>query len=273
MFIVFGELLITGYTLFALNIPSIFPMRSSAILEPELSAPSALVVDAQIGRSFYLKNTDDTLPLASLTKLLSSLVVLENIPLEKEITMTQEVIDTEGTAGNFRAGERAQARHLLFSALIPSSNDALTGLASSIGVTNFLSLLQSKKIEFGLKNTVIADPVGLSPKTRGNAWDVVKIAKAAFSNNLLRKILSIPEYEFTSLSGVTHKNISTNKLIFDPRVLVAKTGTLEGVENYVALIRPANADRDLVLVILGSSNREKDARALLDWLDAAYAWK
>jgi len=269
----FGELLITGYTLFALNIPSIFPMRSSAILEPDLSAQSALIVDAQIGRSFYQKNAQDTLPLASLTKLLSSLVVLENVPLEKEITMTQEVIDTEGTIGNFRVGEHVQARHLLFSALIPSSNDAVMGLVSAIGVNNFLSLLQSKRIEFGLKDTVIADPVGLSPKTRGSAWDVVKIAKAAFANNLLRKILAIPEYEFTSISGVTHKNISSNKLIFDPRVLVAKTGTLEGIENYAALIKPAGSDRELVMVILGSSNREKDARALLDWLDAAYTWK
>lgn len=268
----FGEFFI-AYTLFALNIPDIFPMRSTAVPEPEIAAQSALIVDVETGRSFYQKNAQDALPLASLTKLLSSLVVLENIPLEKELTLTQEAIETPGTIGSFRVGERVQARHLLFSSLIPSSNDALMGLALSVGSTNFLSLLQSKKIQLGLRDTTIADPVGLSSKTRGNAWEVVKIAKAAFSNNLLRKILSIPEYEFTSLSGIPHKNVSTNKLIFDPRVLVAKTGTLQDVENYAALVKPSKIDRELLLVILGSPNREKDARVLLDWLDAGYVWK
>jgi len=269
----FGELLIAGYTLFALNIPSIFPMRLNAIPEPEISAQSVLVIDTETGKSFYQKNPQDILPLASLVKLPSALVVLENVPLEKEIILTQEVIDTPGTIGNFRTGERAQARHLLFSSLIASSNDALMGLVSSVGLTNFTSLLQNKKIQLGLKSTVMNDPVGVSPKTRANAWEVAKMAKAAFSNNFLRKVLSIPEYEFVSLSGIAHKNISTNKLIFDPRVLVAKTGTLQDIENYAALVKPTNSDRELIMVVLGSLDRGKDVRVLLDWLDEAYVWK
>lgn len=270
----FGELFITGYALFALNIPSIFPIRNSVIPEPAISAQSALLIDAQNGRTFYSKNPHEVLPLASLTKLASSLVVLESIPLENEILLTQEIIATPGGAGNYVPGEIVAARHLLFSSLIQSSNDAMMGLASSIGQRNFLSLLQDKKVQLDLKSANLADPTGLDPKTQGTAYDVVKLARAAFSNQLIAQILSIPEYVFTSSNGIAHKSVSTNRLIFDSRVLVGKTGTLGQVgENYVALIKPRQGERNLILVILGSTNRERDALSLLDWFDRAYIWE
>ena len=269
----FGEFLIAGYTLMALNIASIFPLRTG-IADPQISAKSALILDIKTGRALYEKKPQEVLPLASLTKLLSSLVVLDSIPLEKEITLSQGVINTEGESGDFKVGEKVEARHLLFSALIHSSNDAMMGLVSDLGKENFFSLIKSKILQLGLKRTIVADPTGLEASTVGSALDVAKFSQAAFSNDFIKKILAIPEYTFTSRSGVFHKVTTTNPLIFDPRVIVAKTGTLDKVgQNYTALIQPANAKNQMILIILGSTNREKDALTLLNWLEKSYSWE
>ena len=269
----FGEFLIAGYTLMALNIASIFPLRTNAA-DPQLSAKSVLIIDTKTGQTLYGKKAQDIFPLASLTKLLSSLVVLDAVPLEKDIELSQDIIDTGGGADDFKAGERVQARHLLFSALIHSSNDAMLGLAYDLGKENFLTLAKAKLLQLGIRRTKIADPAGLEAETTGSAADVAKFAQAAFGNDFIRKILAIPEYTFVSQSGISHNPTTTNPLIFDPRVIVAKTGTLEAVgQNYAALIRPPRAKDDLIMVLLGSSNREKDALALLGWLGKSYTWE
>lgn len=268
----FGEFLIAGYTLIALNISSIFPLLT--LPEPKVLAKSALIVDIKSGKKLYEKNPNEILPVASLMKLLSSLVVLDSIPLEKEITLSQEVINTLGEAGDFQAGEKVEARHLLFSSLIQSSNDAMMGLVSDLGENNFSLLLKSKAFQLGLKKVRITDPIGLSVETTAIASEVAKIAKAAFGNDFIKKILSIPEYTFTSRSGILHRAVSTNSLIFDRRVIVAKTGFLESVgQNYAALVKPAGLERELLLILLGSPNRDKDTFTLLNWLDRAFIWE
>lgn len=270
----FGEIFISAYTLIALNIPSIFPMYNSTMLPPDISAKSAIVADLKTGNVLYEKNAQEILPYASLTKLISALVVLDSIPLEKEITMSEEVLQTEGEVGNFRKGERVKARHLLFSSLIQSSNDAMMALASDLGIDNFLTLTKSKLIQLGVKKVKVTDPTGLDPQTVGSATDLVKIAKGAFFNDFIRKILSIPEYTFTSSSGISHKAVSTNNLLFDPHMVIAKTGSLDAVgQNYAALIRPAKQERDLIMVIIGSQNRNDDAVKLFSWLDKAFLWE
>ena len=268
----FGDFFIVGYALMALNIPTIFPLRTS-LPNPQVSAKSVLVIDAKTGRTLFEKKSKDILPLASLTKLLSSLVILDTLQLDKEVTISQDIIDTQGELGGFVVGEKVEARHLLFSALIHSSNDAMAALAFDLGKENFFALVKNKILQLGLKNTTITDPTGLDPNTVGSPVDVSIFAQAAFSNDFLRKILAIPEYNFTSRSGIFHKVVSTNPLIYDPRVIVAKTGTLESVgQNYAALIKPSHAPNELILVILGSNNREKDALAILNWLEKAYVW-
>ncbi len=268
----FGDFFIVGYALMALNIPIIFPLRIFSP-DPQISAKSVLIIDVKTGRTLFEKKSKDILPLASLAKLLSSLVVLDTLQMDKEITLSQDIIDTQGESGGFTVGEKVEARHLLFSALIHSSNDAMTSLAFDLGKENFFTLVKNKIFQLGLKNTTITDPAGLDPATLGSATDVATFAHVAFSNDFLRKILAIPEYNFTSRSGIFHKVVTTNPLIYDPRVIVAKTGTLDNVgQNYAALIKPSRAANELMLVILGSNNREKDALAILSWLEKAYVW-
>lgn len=269
----FTDVIISGYVLIALNSPSVFPLRNPNVEEPKIAAKSALIYDVKRERPLFEKSSDMMLPLASLTKLLSSLVVLDSIPLQKVVTMDQKAIETFGDVGDFKIGEKVEARHLLFASLIQSSNDAMVGLSLDLGQENFLSLMRSKAISLGLKKITIDDPAGLSPKTRSSAQEFVKIAQSAFSNNFISQILSIPEYTFKSASGRAHKLVSTNPLIFDSRVLAAKTGSLKEVgENYVALVKGED-DQQFVMVIMGSTDRAKDAAALLNWLDKGFLWK
>lgn len=261
--------------LVALNAPSIFPLRNTVVTEPQISAQSVLVYDIKRGRVLFEKSSDQVLPMASLTKLLSSMVVLDSIPLDKVITLDQKAIDTLGDAGDFRIGEKVEARHLLFSALIQSSNDVMMGLAYDLGLENFLSLMRSKLIQLGLKETSISDPAGLSSQTKSSAREFVKIARAAFQNDFITQILAIPEYSFRSSSGQYHKLVSTNNLIFDSRIIAAKTGFLNEVgQNYAALVSVEGMKEGrVVIVIMGSTDRTRDAKALLNWLEKGFLWK
>lgn len=268
----FGEFFISGYMLVALNAPNIFPLRNTALAEPQISAKSALIINLKRDRVLYEKNAQEALPLASLTKLLSVLVTLETFSLDKLITLDKKIIDTFGEAGDFKVGEIVSARHLLFASLIASSNDAIAALASDLGMENFLSLMRSKAIEIGVKKITIADPVGLSPQTAASPIEFAKIARAAFSNDFITQILSIPEYSFRSLSSVPHKLVSTNDLIFDSRIIAAKTGTLkEAGQNYAALVK--EGDERFLVIIMGSSQRTKDTLTLLNWLDKGFIWR
>lgn len=271
----FGDLLISSYMLVALNAPSVFPLRNSAIAEPQVAAQSALIFDIKRGRVLFEKASDRIMPPASLTKLLSSMVVLDSIPLDKVITLDQKAIDTLGDAGDFQIGEKVEARHLLFSALIQSSNDAMMALAYDLGLENFLSLARSKLIQLGLKETSISDPSGLSSQTKSSAREFVKIARAAFQNDFITQILAIPEYSFRSFSGQYHKLLSTNNLIFDSRIIAAKTGFLNEVgQNYAALVSVEGMkDGRALIVIMGSTDRTRDAKVLLNWLEKGFVWK
>ncbi len=271
----FGDLLISSYMLVALNAPSIFPLRDTTLAEPQITAQSALIFDIKRGRVLFEKASDRVMPLASLTKLLSSMVVLDSIPLDKVITLDQKAIDTLGDAGDFRVGEKVEVRHLLFSALIQSSNDAMMGLAYDLGLENFLSLMRSKLIQLGLKETSISDSAGLSGQTKSSAREFVKIARATFQNDFITQILAIPEYNFRSASGYQHKLVSTNNLIFDSRIIAAKTGFLNEVgQNYAALVNiEGSKEGRLLLIIMGSIDRTRDAKTLLNWLEKGFLWK
>jgi len=269
----FPDLIISGYMLVALHSPSVFPLRNIAFAEPEFGAKSVLIYDIDREKVLYEKAAKEILPLASLTKLLSSLVILDTIPMDKVISMTEKAVETQGEAGDFKAGESVEARHLFFASLISSSNDALMALVYDLGGENFLSLVRSKLIQLGVKKVSISDPVGLSPQTSASGFEFLKIARAAFHNDFIRQILSIPEYSFKSLSGRYHKIISTNDLIFDPRVIAAKTGFLtEAGENYAALVKKGSTGR-VIVIILGSPHRTKDMLTLLNWLDKGFVWR
>lgn len=268
-----GEILISGYMLVALNSPSVFPMRNVAVEQPVVSAKSAIVVDTQKERVLFDKDSTQLLPAASLIKVLSALVVLDTIPLEKVITMDQRAL-ASGDSLDFKVGEKVQARHLLFAALIHSSNAAMMALAYDIGLDNFLSLMRSKTIELDLQKVVIDDPVGLSPKTRISSAEYAKIAQVGFINNFISNVLSIPEYTFKSVSGRSHKLVSTNPFIFDARIVAAKTGTLREIgENFATFIKDGTEQPRFIAVIIGSTDRAKDMTSLINWLDKGFTWK
>lgn len=270
----FGDIFLSGYILVALNAPSVFPLRNSAVSDPQVSAKSLLVFDTKRDRILLEKSSQEMLPVASLVKILSALVVLDATPLDKIVTVEQSAIDAFGDAGDFRAGEKVEARHLLIASLIQSSNDAMMALAYDIGLDNFMSLLRSKAIQLGVKKVILDDPVGLSAKTKIQAAEYAKIAFAGFSNNLIAQILSIPEYTFKSASGRFHRLVSTSPLIFDHRVAAAKTGSLREVgENYAAFIKGEDGMPRFITVVIGSSDRVKDMLSIIGWLDKGFIWK
>lgn len=252
------------------------PIKSAEV-EVGLSAVSALVVDVSSNKTLYEKNIDEQLQIASLTKIMTAVVVIEEIDdLEKIAVVPQEAVLVQGSKVWLKEGEKISYAHLLYSILIASGNDAATAVA--IGVSGseelFVQKMNEKATMLGMKNTHFANPHGLdNSENYSTARDLAILAGYAVKKNFIRSVIDTKEMEFKSASGVTHKLVSTNKLLgVDPEIKGLKTGsTLGAGESLVALaVNPYG--NEIVTVILNSEARFSETQYLKDKIWETYIW-
>lgn len=198
----FLESIITGYAIMALNMINILPLRNFAIPEPEISAKVALIWDYENNKFLFKKgNLENPMPLASLNKLISSLVILDELDLEEVVEITPEALNTYGKAGGFKLGERVKVKNLLRAVLMQSSNDAVTAMVEVIGSQNkFLDLMRQKTNELGFNYFRFSDPIGFSKENVGVPKEVISLAKKAFDNEFISSSLKLDKYNFESVS-------------------------------------------------------------------------
>ena len=269
----FLESIITGYAIVALNMINILPLRNFVIKEPEISAKVALIWDYN-NNKFLLEKGDinNPVPLASLSKLISSLVILDELDLDNVIEISPEAINTYGTAGGFKLGERVKVKDLLLSALMQSSNDAITALVEAIGSQKkFLDLMWKKTNALGFNYFRFSDPIGFSKENVGLPKEIIRLAKNAFDNEFTAYSLKLNKYNFESVSGFKHSIYNTNELIDNPNVIMAKTGfTEEAGQNYVVKVEIEG--NPFIILLLNSQDRYRDALVLIQWLKNGFIW-
>ncbi len=268
------------------------PFRNWNVKPLELNAKAAIsyLHTNQGSKIIFAKNIEKPLPIASLSKLFTAYVALKSYDLDKEVELTKEIIETEEEIGQFWIGEKFTVKDLLHSALIESSNDAAMALASGMGKEKFVKLLNSEVKSLGLKHTFFADPVGVDPDYPGEpynfstAYDLAKFTSSLVLKSktdpridLMWEITKIPEYYLYRPDGsFHHKMINTNKLLeeFKDEIIGGKTGyTPMAKECFILVIKsPRNEDGFIVNVILGSDNRFKDMKQLINWTKQAYIW-
>lgn len=210
-------------------------------------------------------------PLASLTKLMTAVVALENIGADKVITMTDGDILADGDAGDFKNGEIFTVRDLTATMLLASSNDAADALARFYGVKPFVDAMQQKAAAYGLTNTSFFDPSGLSPLNQSTANDLGKLARAIRAEHPEIFTLSAQK-EFAIVernSGTSRVIKSINAFSGQPDFLGGKTGyTPEAHGNLISLFR-AN-DSTLLIIVLGTDDRFGETKLLYDWARNAH---
>jgi D-alanyl-D-alanine endopeptidase (penicillin-binding protein 7) len=241
----------------------------------DVESGAALVVDTA-GQVIYSKNPDEVLPIASITKLMTALVVLDaGLPLDEMITITEDDKDhLRNTHSRLQVGSQLTRRELLHVALMSSENRAAAALGRThpAGKAAFVQLMNAKARLLGMRSTQFADSTGLDGNNVSTARDLVKLAHAASAHPLIREFTTTAESEVepgTRRTPMLYRN--SNRLVRGGNwdIQLSKTGYLN--EAGRCLVMQAEvAGRPLVFVFLSGPGRLTpmgDANRIRVWLE------
>ncbi|MCC7022010.1 MAG: D-alanyl-D-alanine carboxypeptidase [Thermomicrobiales bacterium] len=266
---------------------------------PPVSAKSVLVTDISTGTELFARDPDQPLPPASLTKIVSALVILDHVNLDDAIEIIDaDLVDPEQSQVGLVAGDTLSARDLLFGVLIPSGNDATLALARHVGaaalggsptpeeaVAAFVTMMNEKAAALGATHSHFANPTGIDADGHVmSARDIAIVTAAALQNPLFAEIVSTPRATLHSEKLADGYAITTtNELLLAGLVNGVKTGSTPKAGGCLVTAFDIGPNRVLA-VMLGSevtetaegaqdySTRFLDARTLMDAANADYVW-
>ncbi len=241
----------------------------------KLTAQAAAAVDLASGQYLYAYNIDKVRPIASLTKLMTALVFLENNPgWDKEVVMGRA--DEVSKAKYIYRGEKVRVKDLFFVSLIASDNNATMALARSTGLSRdeFIAIMNNKAKELGLADTKFEDITGLSENNVSTVRDLIKLGMVVWQNPDIIAATSQQRY-LLSVGGRQRTVISTNKMFNNfIQVKAAKTGYTEEA-GYCFFARVAGDQGDILSIALGSDSEEsrfQDVKVLSWWVLNNFIW-
>ena len=165
------------------------------------SGSSTIIMDIDSGRILYKNNINDKKLIASTTKIMTCIIVLENSDIEKEITVGEEVLSMYGTNIYIEKGEILKIKDLLYGLMLRSGNDAAITLAyNTLGYDEFINKMNDKAKEIGMNNTIFSNPHGLDDDTKNysTAYDMALLSRYAYKNKIYRQIVSTKKYSTKS---------------------------------------------------------------------------
>src|SRR3989344_304709 len=258
--------------------PNYIPVLNSNFPEPVLSAKSALIYDTRSGRFLFEKNSDLKLPIASLTKIMSAVIVLEKTNLDDIVTISEDSIKVDGEKQDLYLGEKISIRNLLKLMLIESSNDAAYALVSyaTTSEIDFVQEMNLKAQSLGMFNSNFIDPAGLNDNAHSSVQDLIKLVEYSLN---YQEIWDISAKKTTIIESsdekIKHTARSTNLLIGLIKDLVGgKTGYTDGAGQCMILVASVpDYPSKIVSIVLGSQDRFGDTQKLIDWARQAYKWQ
>lgn len=263
------------------EIENIKPIRKKDIPNFELEAKSGISVLVRKNGSekvLFEKNPRQRLSIASLTKLMTALLVLDNYELSQIVEISEKLPENNS---QLKVGEKFEIGDLLYFLLITSDNQAAQDLAKIMGFKSFVFLMNKKTQELGMTDTFFVNPTGLDPNKPSDldnfstARDLIILGKTAFANPTVLEILGTPEIEIYSRENlIIHKLKNTNELLGKlPEILVGKTGWTPQAGGCLIVVTKAPKNRgEIISVILGSDNRFEEMKKLIDWVYQSYQW-
>jgi D-alanyl-D-alanine endopeptidase (penicillin-binding protein 7) len=274
------EGIVAGFALiFVLALTIGFAQAGELARKVVLRSNAALVIDAATGEVVMDKNGDAVTPIASITKLMTAIVILESgLDMQTLVALTREDVDLKkGSRSRLRTGAALTRDELLLIALMASENRAAAALGRSYpgGTPAFVSAMNEMAAELGMGDTRFVDPTGLSPKNVSSAHDLAKLVRAAHGYPTIREY-STRDKATVLLSGKQKMNYrNTNGLVRNARweIDLSKTGYIsEAGRCLVMQVRLAS--KDLIVVLLdswGKHSRLGDAQRIRKWVETTAA--
>lgn len=234
----------------------ILPVKAQALEEGSLYAKAALLMDGENGRVLFGKNEEETMPMASTTKIMTCIVALENGNLEDEVTISSYAASMPKVHLGVRAGETYYLKDLLYSLMLESHNDVAVAIAEHIGgsVEGFSKMMNQKARDLGAYHTNFVTPNGLDAEGHyTTAVDLANIARYGISLPAFLEITNTPSYSFQTVDGkrsfqVSNKNAFLNQM---DGAIGVKTGFTGGA-GYCFVGAVKSGDKTFISVVLAS---------------------
>lgn len=242
---------------------------------PRLSANSVLVMDQNTHEVLFSKNDKAVLPIASLTKLMTGLLVVDaQLPLDEEIVITQDDVDTiKGSSSRLAVGTHLTRGEALHLALMSSENRAAHALGRTYpgGLPVFVNLMNRRAAELGMRDTRYVEPTGLSSLNQSSAQDLARLVGIAHQRPLLRELSTSPSYELVSARNRVLQYRNSNRLIEKDEwnIGLQKTGYISEAGRCLVM-QASVAGRQLIMVFLDAADKAArigDAERVRHWVE------
>ena len=240
---------------------------------------AALVIDLEEGQSVYEKNPGSVMPIASITKLMTSMVVLDaQLPLDEPIVIAEADLDAlKGTRSRLPVGAVLTRRELLRLALMASENTAAAALGRAYpgGTAAFVAAMNRKAKEIGTRNTYYVEPTGLSSSNVSTARDLGQIVLASYRYDIIRDYSTTESWEVEIADGRERLFHNTNGLVRSGEwdIGLQKTGYISEAGRCLVM-QATIAAKPYIIVLLdavGRYTRIADANRIKRWIEVRYA--
>lgn len=252
---------------------------SAQIEQPVVSAQGAILYDATHDRVLFEKNADTKFYPASITKLMTALVVLEHTDLNDTVTFSKSAVtnlESGAVTLKLAEGDKVSVKDCMYGLLLKSANEVANGLAEHVAgsVSKFADMMNAKAKELGCTNTNFVNPNGLNdPNHYTTARDMAKIAKAAFENKTLCQIDSTLSYKFPATKNANQERTLTpgHKMLYpsDSRyyegIIGGKTGYTSLAGNTLVTCVEKDGVRLIAVILKAKSTQYVDTKAVLDY--------
>lgn len=242
---------------------------------PALTAKAALILDANSGTILYKKNIYDSVPIASLTKLMTTRIILKENDLNEIVTVPNDINSIGGSSMYLVPGEKITVSNLLKGLLVHSGNDAAYSLAihNAKNTDDFVKKMNDEAQRMGLKSSNFANPMGFDdPENYSTAYDLALLTLSLYQNPTLREIVGTSHIELSSIDDKYHHNLDSTNALLDSKynVIGFKTGLTEQSGGcFIGLTKSPNPK---ISIVLGSSERFHDTKILLDWAQNTFQY-
>lgn len=263
--------------------PNVPLKKDTAVCDVKLTAAAAILMDDKTDTVLFEKNADAVRPLASISKLMSALVLLDiNPDWKKVVEITPDVYDNNSHFVNI--GEKFTMQDLWNVALIGSSNSAINALVAGSGVKkeDFVAKMNEKAQDLRLRSLRFVEPTGLDERNIGTARDIARMLKYALGNDKIFNTLQTSEYYSNPIGQKPRRIWTTDWLLtkwvpnkFGDFTIAGKTGYIDNSKYNFAVRIENGGKRAIRTVVLGADTMEarfSEARDLATWAFEHYAW-
>ena len=233
--------------------------QTTKTLEPSsINSRSCIVFDRNSHMTLYGKNENNKVKMASTTKIMTSIIIIENCNLSETIEISKKAAGTGGSRLGLKAGDKITINDLLYGLMLCSGNDAAVALAEYAGgdIQGFADMMNKKAIELGLINTHFESPHGLdSDGHYTTAYELALLSDYALKNETFSKIVGTKNYT-VSINGYSKNLSNTNELLgYLNGVYGVKTGFTNGA-NRCLVTACKRGDMDIICVVLGADTKK-----------------